>query len=170
MPRTRWAAIALAAIMMAACGRASAGEAEDVLAVDPGLMRPDRPALKIGPLDAERGRALFVSKGCVICHAVNGVGGYAIHDLGGKAAPGLDAARMPVTMDPFAFFARMWAGAKEMIALQEQKLGYQIHLRGDEIADIMAFIHDPEEQKKFTPESFTPPIFWYRDIAPGEDD
>ncbi len=56
-----------------------------------------------------------------------------------------------------------------MIALQEQELGYQIQLRGDEIADIIAFIHDPEEQAKFTPESFIPPIFWYRERGGGED-
>lgn len=169
MSSTRWAAIALAAAVLALCGRVSADEPEGVLTVDPSLMRPEQPTLTVGPLDPARGRELFVSKGCVICHSVNGVGGYAIRDLGGKTAPSLDAARMPVVMDPFAFFARMWAGAKDMIALQQQKLGYQIRLRGDEIADIMAFIHDPEEQKKFTPESFTPPIFWYRDIAPGED-
>lgn len=162
------AAIALAALVLVLSARASAEEPEGVLAVDPELVRPEQPTLRIGPLDAARGRALFVSKGCVICHAVNGVGGYAIGDLGGTRAPSLDAARMPVFMDPFAFFARMWAGAKDMIALQQQKLGYQIQLRGDEIADIMAFLHDPEEQKKFTPDSFTPPIFWYREPVPDQ--
>lgn len=162
-------AVAFAAMVLALSGQALGQETEGVIAVDPGLTRPEQPAVKIGTLDAERGRGLFVSKGCVICHAINGVGGTAIGDLGGKAAPSLDAARMPAVIDPFAFFARMWAGARDMIALQRQKLGYQIHLRGDEIADIMAFIHDPEEQKKFTPESFTPPLFWYRELAPGEE-
>jgi hypothetical protein len=110
---------------------------------------------------------LFVTKGCVVCHAVNDVGGDAIRDLGGDTAPPLDASRMPIRMDPFAFFARMWRGAQIMIGLQEQRLGYQIALDGDELADIMAFVYSTEEQAKFTPDSFTPPIFWFRDKAEG---
>ncbi|MEH6647827.1 c-type cytochrome [Sulfitobacter sp.] len=33
----------------------------------PGLMMPE--------MNAEEGRRLFVSKGCVVCHSINGVGG-----------------------------------------------------------------------------------------------
>jgi len=159
--------IVTAALVLVACSgvTASAQEDEGGLSVDPELLRPAVPELEIPAYDAARGRALFVTKGCVVCHAINDVGGEAIRDLGGDVAPPLDAWRMPIRMDPFAFFARMWRGAQTMIALQEQRLGYQIALDGGELADIMAFVYDAEEQKKFTPDSFTPPVFWYRDKA-----
>ena len=38
-------------------------------------------------MNPARGKALFVAKGCVACHAINGVGG---HD-----APPMDAHKMP---------------------------------------------------------------------------
>ena len=114
------------------------------LLIDPELDRPAVPEMALPNYDATRGRELFVTKGCVVCHAVNDVGGDAIRDLGGDTAPPLDASRMPIRMDPFIFFARMWRGAQTMIALQEQRLGYQIALDGAELADIMAFIYDFE--------------------------
>ncbi len=161
------------AIFVTACcilqGTSALGEDDDdILSVDDSLLRPDVPTVAAPELNAERGRELFVSKGCVICHSINGVGGNAISDLGGKAAPSLEAEKMPMVMDPYAFFAKMWRGAASMIVLQREQLGYQIDLRGDEIGDIMAFLHDIEEQEKFTPESYVPPIFWYRETTEGE--
>ena len=155
------------ALIGLACGgaTATAQDEDGGLTIDPELERPAAPEMVLPEYDAERGRELYVTKGCVVCHAVNDVGGDAIRDLGGETAPPLDARRMPIRMDPFTFFARMWRGAQNMIALQEQRLGYQIALDGDELADIMAFVYSAEEQAKFTPESFTPPIFWYRDEA-----
>ncbi len=94
------------------------------------------------PMDAERGRKLFAQKGCVACHSVNGVGG----DLG----PALNAADMPSPMNSFEFAARMWRGAGAMIALQEDLLGEAISLDGQDLADLVAFAHDPEEQAKLT--------------------
>ena len=44
------------------------------------------------PMDAQRGREVFVQKGCVACHSVNGVGG----DLG----PALNAEGRDGTRDP----------------------------------------------------------------------
>ena len=44
----------------------------------------------------------------------------------------------------------MWRGAGAMIMMQEDELGGQIELEGDELAAIIAFIHDEEEQLKFT--------------------
>ena len=132
--------------------------------IDPDLERGTA-ELELPAYDAARGRALFVTQGCVICHAVNDVGGYAIRDLGGDTAPALDASRMPIRMDPFEFFVRMWRGAPNMIALQEKRLGYQITFESGELADIMAFVYSAEEQAKFTPDSFTPPVFWFRDKA-----
>jgi cytochrome c len=90
-------------------------------------------------VDSSEGRALFVDKGCIICHAVNGVGG--------KAATPLDAAIGSSVIDPLEFAARMWGGAPAMIELQAVELGYSIYLTADEIADLAGFSSDREEQK-----------------------
>ena len=94
------------------------------------------------PMDAERGRHLFVEKGCIACHSVGGVGG----DLG----PALNADDMPRPMNAFDFAARMWRGAAAMTALQEDLLGEVISLDGQDLADLVAFAHDAEEQAKLT--------------------
>jgi protein-S-isoprenylcysteine O-methyltransferase Ste14 len=108
----------------------------------PGLMMPS--------MDAARGRKLFASKGCVVCHSVNGVGG--------KDALPLDATTMPSPMNPFDFTAKMWRGAEAMIYVQREELGEQIEFTGDELADIIAFVHNPEEQKKFSETDIPPRI------------
>jgi len=100
-----------------------------------GLMMPS--------MDPARGRILFARKGCVVCHAVNGIGG--------TDAVSLDATSMQPRMNPFEFAARMWRGAEAMIYLQREELGEQIEFTGDELADIIAFTHSLEEQKKFSP-------------------
>jgi mono/diheme cytochrome c family protein len=94
------------------------------------------------PMDAQRGRHIFVEKGCVACHSVNGVGG----DLG----PSLNAADMPRPMNTFEFAARMWRGARAMTELQEDLLGEVISLDGQDLADLIAFAHDEAEQAKLT--------------------
>ena len=91
--------------------------------------------------NAAEGRRLFVNKGCVVCHSVNGIGG--------KAAPALDATG-GAYVDVFDFVARMWRGAPTMIVLQEMELGYQIELNGDELAHLAAFAADPAEQARFS--------------------
>jgi len=91
---------------------------------------------------AEEGLKLFVGKGCVVCHQVNGIGG--------KAAPALDADGEQPYFDVFDFAARMWRGAPTMILLQEMELGYQIELTGDDLANLAAFAADPEVQSRFS--------------------
>lgn len=98
--------------------------------------------LAIPAFDAERGRLLFASKGCVVCHSING--------LGGEDAPEFNAEWMEAPMNAFDFAANMWRGAGAMIAMQDDELGGQIELDGAELAAIIAFVHSPEEQKKFT--------------------
>ncbi len=93
-------------------------------------------------MNPAKGRKLYASKGCVVCHAINGVGG--------QDAPPLDAATMPSIMDPFDFAAKMWRGAGTMITLQEDELGEQIDFTGEELANIIAFVHSASEQKKFS--------------------
>jgi len=92
--------------------------------------------------DAERGRFLFASKGCVVCHSINGVGG--------KAGPALDASTGKEAIRPLEFAARMWRGAAAMSMLQSMEFGYQIEMTGDEIADLAAFVASPALQNTFS--------------------
>lgn len=96
--------------------------------------------LAMQPMNASRGRVLFVEKGCIVCHSASGVGG----DLG----PSFNAQDMPEPMNAYEFAARMWRGAEAMVAMQQQLFGEQIELNGQELADIIAFAHDEAEQRK----------------------
>lgn len=98
-------------------------------------------------MNSDRGRKIFVSKGCVACHAINGVGG---HD-----APAMDAHKMDKLMNPFDFAAKMWNHAPGMIAAQEGAFGEQIYFTGEELADMVAFIHDDEAQHSFGEKDLT---------------
>ncbi len=99
-------------------------------------------------MSPQRGKTLFVSKGCVACHAINGVGG---HD-----APAMDAHEMKEKlMNPFDFAAKMWNHAPAMIAAQEGAFGEQIFFTGEELADIIAFIHDDDAQHTFSEKDMT---------------
>jgi mono/diheme cytochrome c family protein len=118
-------AISVMGGVLAGAGNGFAVEAEAIMAGDPA-----------------RGRALFVSKGCVACHAIN--------ELGGTSAPPLDAEFAPGEVDPLDFVARMWRGAEAMIFMQQEELSQQIDFTGQELADIIAFVHDPREQRKFS--------------------
>lgn len=91
---------------------------------------------------SERGRELFVSKGCVVCHSVKGAGG--------EVGPPLDADPLQSEVDAFDFAARMWRGAQAMIAFQNLELGFQIELNGEELAHIARFLHDFEAQQTFS--------------------
>lgn len=101
---------------------------------------PEKHALVTRAPDAAAGRDLFVVKGCVMCHSVNGVGG--------KAAPALDADTEMDPIDPVEFAARMWRGAAAMVELQNLELGYVIDMSADDIVNLAAFTADSDEQKK----------------------
>jgi len=107
---------------------------------DSGVAGPTASSHVVGV--AETGRAVFVQKGCVMCHSANGVGG--------KAAPALDAEVGGPPIDPLDFAARMWAGAPAMIELQSIELGYTVSLSGQDLADLAAFAASIEEQRKLT--------------------
>ena len=92
-------------------------------------------------IDPAKGRALFVERGCVICHAVN--------DVGGRAGPPLEAEGPSSTVDIAEFAARMWRGAGPMVWLQTLEMGYQIDLTGEDIAHLAGFAADADEQAKF---------------------
>lgn len=98
--------------------------------------------LVVPPMDAARGRELFVDTGCVVCHSVNNVGG----DIG----PSLNATDMPSPMNAFEFAARMWRGAGAMTSMQQDMFGEAISLTGQDLADLVAFAHNEDEQRKLT--------------------
>lgn len=108
----------------------------------PSVTAPDEVVLPM--VDPDRGRRLFVAKGCFLCHAVSGAGGI--------AAPALDAPGGVEQLDLMGFVARMWKGASAMLELQALELGYQIELSGDEIADLAAFAASAEAQRDFSME------------------
>ena len=111
-------------------------------------------------MSSSRGMDLFVDKGCVACHAVNGVGG---HD-----ASSLDAHDMDEFMNPFDLAAKMWMMAPYMIAAQEEAFGEQILFSGDELADIIAFLHDDIEQHEFSEANLTVAAIAMMDHGHGE--
>ncbi len=113
-------------------------------------LKAGKPKIALVDMNAARGRALFVSKGCVVCHSVNGVGG--------GSGPSLDAHGSVPKIDVFDFAARMWRGAEVMLAFQKLELGYQIVLSGSELADITAFAHDRKEQEKLQETDIPPEI------------
>jgi cytochrome c len=120
--------------------------------IAPGLIMP-----AMNPL---RGKSLFASKGCVVCHSINGVGG--------EDAPKLDASTMAPQMNPFDFFAKMWRGAAPMIMMQMHELGGQIEFTGQDLADIVAFVHNAQVQKTFTEDDIPPQIKQHMESGEGE--
>jgi hypothetical protein len=98
--------------------------------------------------DAARGRELFVRKGWIACHAVN--------EVGGTTGPPLDVESTPEEVDALDFVARMWRGAEPMVMTQQLLFGEQLDFTGEELADIIAFAHDPDEQQRFS-EADVPP-------------
>lgn len=150
----RQIALACAAVLAAACSRGG-GEGETAPSVGPAY-EPTAAEEKLAAPPAamevlwsepnpRRGRIMFVTRGCVICHQAHGVGG--------RAAPALDAPAGPPRVDPLEFSARMWRGAPAMTALQSIELGYVIDLDGADIADLAAFAASAEEQSLMTLES-----------------
>lgn len=124
---------------------------------------PTKVEVEFPGFNPRRGRILFTTKGCVICHQVNGIGG--------TVAPALDAPKGDIKLNPLAFAGRMWRGAPAMTALQEQELGYVIDLDGKDIADLSAFVANPEEQSLLTLESVPEPLRdWFIDADLWKDD
>ena len=61
-------------------------------------------------------------------------------------------------INPFDFVASMWAGARPMIDLQDEELGGQVEFTGRELADIIGFVHNADEQKNFSEADIPPKI------------
>ncbi|MDH3704257.1 MAG: c-type cytochrome [Alphaproteobacteria bacterium] len=93
-------------------------------------------------IDPKRGRQLFVTRGCVLCHAIN--------NTGGRGGPPLDRIGDGKGADILDFTARMWRGAYAMIELQNMELGYQLDFSGEELGHIIAFLYDKSERSRFS--------------------
>ncbi|MDA1101943.1 MAG: cytochrome c [Proteobacteria bacterium] len=119
-------------------GQEAAAAAENADRLD----RQQRQWIVVPDVDAARGRRLFVTKGCVSCHSVKGVGG--------KAAPALDGPEDGAAVNLLDFAARMWRGAPAMQELQSLELGYRIELSGGEIGDLAAFVSSRSAQRGFS--------------------
>ncbi len=128
--------VALALLAGVAVGWSQSNEAnaQQGTLIAPGLVLPR--------MNPQNGKRLFASKGCVVCHQINGVGG--------TDAASLDAKTMAPVMNPFDFFAKMWRGAEPMIAMQKGELGHQLELTGEDLADIVAFVHNRAAQRTFS--------------------
>ena len=99
------------------------------------------PTLVFPPFDAALGHRLFAEKGCVICHKMNGIGG--------DDGPPLGYGQFDTPIDAMHVAADLWEKADVMIPMQEAELGEKIELEPEELAAIIAFLADQEEQAKF---------------------
>ena len=104
------------------------------------VVRPGLPDIVMPPMDAARGRVYFATRACVVCHQVNGIGG--------TLAPALD--RSGGRIELFEFMTSMWRGARSMVELQDSLFGEAIDLAPDEMADIIAFLYNEGQRKKFS--------------------
>ena len=111
-----------------------------LIVVGDGLAQAQEMQTVMAGADAARGRELFVRKACVACHAVN--------EIGGTSGPPLDIEFAPDEIDALDFVARMWRGAEPMVMMQQSLFGEQLDFTGEELADIIAFAHDPLEQRR----------------------
>lgn len=116
------------------------------------------PDIVLPRMDPARGRIYFATRACVVCHSVNGVGG--------SAAPALDNIEDNGALRPLEFVSRMWRGGPSMIGLQESLFGEPIDLTAEELGDIMAFLNDAEQKKRFS-ESDIPK--YIRDFMMGRE-
>ncbi len=122
------------------------GDGEKVAETNGADHEPMPPMMAMPMMNPERGMTLFAEKGCVACHAINGVGGHDATSLDAHDMQG----DMRGMMNPFDFAAKMWLMAPYMIAAQEEAFGEQITFTGAELADIIAFVHDDAQQHKFS--------------------
>jgi mono/diheme cytochrome c family protein len=84
------------------------------------------------PANPGRGWALFRQKGCISCHAIRGKGGTAGLDLGSDRP-------LPRTLTQMA--GRMWNHSPEMWATMQAKGIERPTFKGQEMADLIAFLY-----------------------------
>ncbi len=94
------------------------------------------------PFNPVLGRKLFAEKGCVVCHKMN--------EIGGEDGPDLTYGKYDTPVNAMEVASDLWEKASIMIPAQEDELGSQIELSPEELAGIIAFMADPQEQKHFS--------------------
>ncbi|MDH3241341.1 MAG: cytochrome c [Alphaproteobacteria bacterium] len=146
--------IRLSVAVLAACGGMAAAVAQDqptagatapmASEANEGYRFPLKglPDLVLPSMNPAKGRVYFATRACVVCHSVNGIGG--------KNAVALDIEIRPATVDMLGFITRMWRGGTPMLALQRRLFSEQIDLTAEELGDIIAFLHSPAEQDRFS--------------------
>jgi mono/diheme cytochrome c family protein len=91
-----------------------------------------RPApSEAGPGNPAKGQSLFVSKGCVECHAVRGAGGRIGPDLGRTAVKG----------SFYEIAAALWNHSLTMSDKMKELRLVRPSLKDDELADLLAFLY-----------------------------
>lgn len=103
------------------------------------------PDLIVPPMNPVLGRRLFAERACVVCHSVGDTGGFGGGVLGIPAGAGA-----PDRIDLLDFVARMWRGGMPMLQAQRDLFGEEVDLTGAELGHIIAFLHDPAEQARFS--------------------
>ncbi len=100
------------------------------------------PELIFPAFDAALGGKLFATKGCVVCHEVNGIGG--------TDGPSMAYGKYDTPVNAMEVASDLWEKASIMIPMQEDELGAQIELSPEELSAIIAFLASPVEQAKFS--------------------
>lgn len=90
---------------------------------------PPAAATVIG--DPARGQRMFVSKGCVACHAVRGAGGRIGPDLGRSSVKG----------SFYEIVAAMWNHAETMADKMDELRLVRPRFEGSEMTDLLAFLY-----------------------------
>lgn len=138
----RWHVLILAMAALIGTWAGAGASAQD--GVTPAYRFPleGLPDLVLPKMDAAKGRRYFATRACVVCHSVNGVGG--------TRASALDLDEKPEVIDVLTFVTDMWRGGRPMLNLQRRLLGEPVDLTAEELGALIAFLHDPAEQKRFS--------------------
>jgi len=100
------------------------------------------PTVIFPAFDAALGHKVFATKGCIVCHHMNGIGG--------TDGPDLSYGKYDTPVNAMEVASDLWEKADIMIPMQKSELGGQIILSPAELAGLVAFLGSPEEQAKFT--------------------
>lgn len=118
------------------------------------------PDLVLPSMDPAKGRKYFGSRACVVCHMVNGIGG--------TRGAALNLESPPPALDLIGFFARMLRHGAPMLALQRRLFGEQIQLTAEELGAIIAFLHSPSEQDRFSMDDIPEPVRIFMESGSGK--
>jgi cytochrome c len=136
-----WPSLLVPAMILAVCSAASAQAPDYNLGKTPTedeirawdiSIPPDGKGLPPGSGTAVEGAKLYVQKGCVVCHGVNGRGGLAPHLVGSKDATGHSEKVMPA-FSPFA--TTLWDFLRRAMPLQRAGT-----LKDDEVYALTAYL------------------------------